>query len=112
MVSQVPLFVLSRLLSSLWVSRTESASDWCALPEALYKCIYIHDTIQFNTNRTVRMEASVKFVLMYTFVVLYRSYISVYTTLLWSAFQWKRVGGPRPHTFFFYSSFFLFFFFF
>src|SRR6218665_1910975 len=34
----VPLFVLSlRLLSSLWVSRTGSASDWCALQEALYK---------------------------------------------------------------------------
>jgi len=31
------------LLSSLWVSRTGSASDWCALQEALYKCI---DTIQ------------------------------------------------------------------
>ena len=43
----VPLFVLSRLLCSLWVSRTESASDWCALQEAeaLYKCI---DTIQYN----------------------------------------------------------------
>ena len=39
----VPLFVLSRLLSSLCVSRTGSASDWCALQEALYKCI---DTIQ------------------------------------------------------------------
>ena len=38
-----PLFVLSRLLSSLWVSLTGSASDWCALQEALYKCI---DTIQ------------------------------------------------------------------
>jgi len=45
MVSQVPLSVLSRLLSSLWVSRTGSASDWCALQEALYKCI---DTIQYN----------------------------------------------------------------
>ena|SRR6218665_2871592 len=44
-MSQVPLFVLSRLLSSLWVSRTGSASDWCALHEALYKCI---DTIQYN----------------------------------------------------------------
>ena len=42
----MPLFVLSRLLSSLWVSRTGSASDWCALQEALYKCI---DTIQYNT---------------------------------------------------------------
>jgi len=28
-----------------WVSRTGSASDWCALLEALYKCI---DTIQYN----------------------------------------------------------------
>ena len=33
------------LLSSLWVSRTGSAGDWCALQEALYKCI---DTIQYN----------------------------------------------------------------
>jgi len=41
----VPLFVLPRLLSSLWVSRTGSASDWCSLQEALYKCI---DTIQSN----------------------------------------------------------------
>ena len=41
----MPLFVLSRLLSSLWVSRTGSASDWCALQEALYKCI---DTIQYS----------------------------------------------------------------
>src|SRR6218665_1983343 len=37
------LFVLSRLLSSLWVFRTGSASGWCALQEALYKCI---NTIQ------------------------------------------------------------------
>src|SRR6218665_3493932 len=36
---QVPLFVLSRLLSSLWVSSTGSASDSCALQEALCKCI-------------------------------------------------------------------------
>ena len=34
-------------LSSLWVSRTGSASDWCALQEALYKCI---DTIQLHIN--------------------------------------------------------------
>jgi len=39
-------FILSRVLSSLWVSRTGSASDWCALQEVLYKCI---DTIQYNT---------------------------------------------------------------
>ena len=32
-------------ISSLWVSRSGSASDWCALQEALYKCI---DTIQYN----------------------------------------------------------------
>jgi len=46
----VPLFALSRLLSSLWVSHTGtsgSASDWCALQEALHKCI---DTIQYNTT--------------------------------------------------------------
>ena len=46
LLSQVPLFVLYRLLSSLWVSRTESASDWRVLQEALFKCI---DTIQYNT---------------------------------------------------------------
>src|SRR6218665_1579010 len=46
LVSQVPLFVLSTLLSSLWVSHTGSASDWCALQEALYKCI---DTIQYDS---------------------------------------------------------------
>src|SRR6218665_1937519 len=39
---------LSRLLSSLWVSRTGSASDWCALQEALYKCI---DTIQYCPHK-------------------------------------------------------------
>jgi len=33
------------MLSSLWVSRTGSASDWCALQEALYKCI---DTIEMT----------------------------------------------------------------
>jgi len=43
--AMVPLFILSKLLSSLFVSRTGSASDWCALQEALYKCI---DTIQYN----------------------------------------------------------------
>src|SRR6218665_1657563 len=36
----------SSLLSTLWVSRTGSASDWCALQEALYKYI---DTMQYNT---------------------------------------------------------------
>src|SRR6218665_561201 len=29
----------------VWVSRTGSTSDWCALQEALYKCI---DIIQYN----------------------------------------------------------------
>jgi len=47
LVSRVPLFVLSILLSSLSISRTGSASDWCALQEALYKCI---DTIHYNVN--------------------------------------------------------------
>ena len=28
------------LLSSLWVSRTGSASDWCALQEALHRFIH------------------------------------------------------------------------
>jgi len=36
------IVITKYLLSSLWVSRTGSASDWCALQEALYKCI---DTI-------------------------------------------------------------------
>jgi len=36
---------LKRLFSSLWVSCTGSASDWCTLEEALYKCI---DTLQYN----------------------------------------------------------------
>ena len=35
-------------MSPLWVSRTGSASDWCALQEELYKCI---DTIQYNVIR-------------------------------------------------------------
>ena len=36
---------------SLWVSRTGTASDWCALQEVLYKCI---DTIQYNiTNQAI-----------------------------------------------------------
>jgi len=34
-----------KMLSSLWVSRTGSAPYWCALQEALYKCI---DTIHTN----------------------------------------------------------------
>src|SRR6218665_272204 len=33
------------VISSLWVSCTGSASDWCALQEELYKCI---DTIQYR----------------------------------------------------------------
>src|SRR6218665_1287478 len=53
LVSQVPLFVLSRLLSSLWVSRTGIASDWCALQKALYKCI---DTIQYKYISTHDMH--------------------------------------------------------
>jgi len=38
--------LLVLLLSSFWVSRTRSTSDWSALQEALYKCI---DTMQYNT---------------------------------------------------------------
>src|SRR6218665_999353 len=41
-----PLFFLSRLLFSLWVSCNGSASDWCALQEALHKCI---NTIQYKS---------------------------------------------------------------
>src|SRR6218665_3027467 len=41
------------MFSSLWVSRTGSASDFCALQEALCKCIDTiqYDTIQYNTIR-------------------------------------------------------------
>jgi len=42
----VPLFGLSRLLSSLWVSRTGRSSYWCAPQEALHKCI---DAIHMHT---------------------------------------------------------------
>ena len=42
-ISRVRAYPGTAGLSSLWVSRTGSASDWCALQEALYKCI---DTIQ------------------------------------------------------------------
>ena len=40
-------FVLSKLLSSLWVSHTGSAPDWCVMREALYKSI---NTIQYTYN--------------------------------------------------------------
>src|SRR6218665_2175647 len=41
-----PFRSLNTTLSlSLWVSRTGSTSDWCALQEALYNRI---DTIQYN----------------------------------------------------------------
>src|SRR6218665_874828 len=59
-MSQVPLFVLSRLLSSLWVSRTGSASDWCALQEALYKCKIQYNTIQYNTSPSLMKFCKVK----------------------------------------------------
>src|SRR6218665_3781721 len=49
LVSQMLHFVLSRLLSSLWVSRTGSASDWCALQEAIHRCKKCINTIQYNT---------------------------------------------------------------
>jgi len=39
-------YIIHSLLSSLGVSRTGSASDWCKLQEALSKCI---NTIQYNT---------------------------------------------------------------
>src|SRR6218665_352936 len=47
-VTVITVIILNHVLtiSSLWVSRTGSASDWCALQEALYKCI---DTIQYDT---------------------------------------------------------------
>src|SRR6218665_148337 len=37
-----------------WVSRTGSASDWCALQEALYKCT---DTIQYNTPISIILHS-------------------------------------------------------
>jgi len=40
-VTQMPLFILLRLLSPLWVFRKGSASDWCALQEVLDKCIQV-----------------------------------------------------------------------
>ena len=55
--SQLPLFILSRLLSSLWVSRTGSASDWCTLQEALYKCI---DTIQYFSMEDRPMQGLIQ----------------------------------------------------
>src|SRR6218665_1433456 len=39
------------MLSSLWVSPTGSASDWCALQNALYKC---KATIQYNDKQLIR----------------------------------------------------------
>ena len=45
--SRFTLHIRGNLLSSLLVSRTGSASDWCGLQEALYKCI---DTIQYSTT--------------------------------------------------------------
>src|SRR6218665_1737054 len=50
----LPVF-LTILLSSLWVSRTGSASDWCALQEALYKCI---DTIQYVSHLFIIFRVS------------------------------------------------------
>src|SRR6218665_2013916 len=44
----------SKLLSSLWVSCTGSASDWCALQEALYKCIR-YNKIQYNRKDKFEM---------------------------------------------------------
>src|SRR6218665_2669381 len=41
MASQVPLFIRSIPLSSLWVSCTGSASDWCALQEVLYQISHL-----------------------------------------------------------------------
>src|SRR6218665_227706 len=43
------------LFSSLWVPRTGSASDWCALQKALYKCI---DTIQYRTMSIIHILRS------------------------------------------------------
>src|SRR6218665_502333 len=60
-------FGLSRLPSSLWVSRTGSASDWCALQEALYKCT---DTIQYNKIHPLLPESpDRRQVLLYIFLV-------------------------------------------
>ena len=53
MIIKVPPFVLSRLLSSVWVSRIGSASDWCALQEALYKSIDIMQYNYFQSRRFI-----------------------------------------------------------
>src|SRR6218665_4111624 len=58
----VPLFVPSRLLSSLWVSHTGIASDWCALQEALYKCI---DTIQYAFMEICKFYSGKKALVFY-----------------------------------------------
>src|SRR6218665_2233604 len=44
------------LFSYLGVSRTGSASEWCALQEALYKCI---GTIQYNTIQYNTMQYNI-----------------------------------------------------
>src|SRR6218665_1767679 len=43
-----------KAFSSIWVSRTGSASDWCALQEALYKCT---DTIEYAPEHKVRFQS-------------------------------------------------------
>src|SRR6218665_294983 len=63
---------LPRLLSSLWVSCTGSASDWCALG-------YINLLIQYNTRGTqkvlnkyiLKLHCSMLVVLLSIYVALY-----------------------------------------
>jgi len=56
------------LLSSLLASRTGSASDWCALQEALYKCI---DTIQYRYNTILAYTCIRTYTWIYMCVYIY-----------------------------------------
>ena len=71
--------------ASLWVSRTGSASDWCALQEALYKCI---DTIQYTIqciNALLNREYS-------------HAYINTYTPALKGTSTMYRVANKEGQT--------------
>jgi len=59
---QAYMVCIYTLLSSLWISRTGSASDWCSLQEALYKCI---DSIIYNTY------VDLCIIIRYVYTVLY-----------------------------------------
>jgi len=67
------LYNTATLLSSLRVSRTGSAIDWCALQEELYKCI---DTIQYNTIQynTIQYNTEQYNIIQYN-TIQYNSYL-------------------------------------